>query len=176
MLDLLNSNTVKVGLELEGDSLAAALNANGITGYDSVLSGATLNVSGYASIKNTAAKADITLKNTEKTIFAASVYYAYTNDGTYGVAYLNITNILGKEFSDLKVYCNISELATTIEGLLGSGVAELDETTEPETNEIADIISQVLNINFGAMVKELAANASGLTATADLPQPRHRNA
>ena len=170
VLYLLNSNTVKVGLDLEGDSLAAVLNANGITGYDSVLSGATLNVTGYASIKNTAAKADITLKNTEKTIFAASVYYAYTNDGTYGVAYLNITNILGKSFTDLKVYCNISELAATIEGLLGSGVAELDETTEPETNEIADIISQVLNINFGAMVKELAANASGLNVTADLDE------
>ena len=170
VLALLNSNTVKVGLDLEGESLAAVLNANGITGYDSVLSGATLNVTGYASIKNTAAKADITLKNTEKTIFAASVYYAYTNDGTYGVAYLDITNILGKSFTDLKVYCNISGLAATIEGLLGSGVAELDETTEPETNEIADIISQVLNINFGAMVKELAANASGLTATADLDE------
>ena len=170
VLDLLNSNTVKVGLDLEGDSLAAVLNANGITGYESVLSGATLNVTGYASIKNTAAKADITLKNTKNTIFTASVYYAYTNDGTYGVAYLNITNILGKSFTDLKVYCNISELAATIEGLLGSGVAELDETTEPETNEIADIISQVLNINFGAMVKELAANASGLTATADLDE------
>ena len=170
VLDLLNSNTVKVGLDLEGESLAAVLNANGITGYESVLSGATLNVTGYASIKDTVAKADITLKNTEKTIFAASVYYAYTDDGTYGVAYLNITNILGKSFSDLKVYCDISEIVTTIEGLLGSGVAELDETTEPETNEIADIISQVLNINFGAMVKELAANASGLTATADLDE------
>ena len=170
VLALLNSNTVKVGLDLEGESLAAVLNANGITGYDSVLNGATLNVTGYASIKNTAAKADITLKNTEKTIFAASVYYAYTNDGTYGVAYLDITNILGKSFTDLKVYCNISGLAATIEGLLGSGVAELDETTEPETNEIADIISQVLNINFGAMVNELAANASGLTATADLDE------
>ena len=170
VLDILNSNTVKVVLDLEGDSLAAVLNANGITGYDSVLSGATLNVTGYASIKNTAAKADITLKNTEKTIFTASVYYAYTDDGTYGIAYLNITDILGKSFTDLKVYCNISELAATIEGLLGSGVAELDETTEPETNEIADIISQVLNINFGAMVKELAANASGLTATADLDE------
>ena len=170
VLALLNSNTVKVGLDLEGESLAAVLNANGITGYDSVLSGATLNVTGYASIKKTAAKADITLKNTEKTIFTASVYYAYTDDGTYGVAYLNITNILGKSFTDLKVYCNISELAATIEGLLGSGVAELDETTEPETNEIADIISQVLNINFGAMVKELAANASGLTATVDLDE------
>ena len=170
VLDLLNSNTVKVGLDLEGESLAAVLNANGITGYDSVLSGATLNVTGYASIKNTAAKADITLKNTEKTIFTASVYYAYTDDGTYGIAYLNITDILGKSFTDLKVYCNISELAATIEGLLGSGVAELDETTEPETNEIADIISQVLNINFGAMVKELAANASGLNVTADLDE------
>ncbi len=170
VLALLNSNTVKVGLDLEGESLAAVLNANGITGYDSVLSGATLNVEGYASIKNTAAKADITLKNTEKTIFTASVYYAYTDDGTYGVAYLNITNILGKSFTDLKVYCNISELATTIQGLLGSDVAELDETTEPETNEIADIISQVLKIDFGAMVKELAANASGLTATADLDE------
>ena len=170
VLDLLNSNTVKVGLDLEGDSLAAVLNANGITGYDSVLSGATLNVTGYASIKNTAAKADITLKNTEKTIFTASVYYAYTNDGTYGIAYLNITNILGKSFTDLKVYCNISELAATIQGLLGSGVAELDETTEPETNEIADIISRVLNIDFGAMVKELAANASGLNVTADLDE------
>ena len=170
VLALLNSNTVKVGLELEGESLAAVLNANGITGYDSVLSGATLNVTGYASIKNTAAKADITLKNTEKTIFTASVYYAYTDDGTYGIAYLNITDILGKSFTDLKVYCNISELAATIEGLLGSGVAELDETTEPETNEIADIISQVLNINFGAMVKELAANASGLNVTADLDE------
>ena len=170
VLELLNSNTVKVGLDLEGESLAAVLNANGITGYDSVLSGATLNVTGYASIKNTAAKADITLKNTEKTIFTASVYYAYTDDGTYGIAYLNITDILGKSFTDLKVYCNISELAATIEGLLGSGVAELDETTEPETNEIADIISQVLNINFGAMVKELAANASGLNVTADLDE------
>ncbi len=170
VLALLNSNTVKVGLDLEGESLAAVLNANGITGYDSVLSGATLNVTGYASIKNTAAKADITLKNTEKTIFTASVYYAYTDDGTYGIAYLNITDILGKSFTDLKVYCNISELAATIEGLLGSGVAELDETTEPETNEIADIISQVLNINFGAMVKELAANASGLNVTADLDE------
>ncbi len=170
VLALLNSNTVKVVLDLEGESLAAVLNANGITGYDSVLSGATLNVTGYASIKNTAAKADITLKNTEKTIFTASVYYAYTDDGTYGVAYLNITNILGKSFTDLKVYCNISELAATIQGLLGSGVAELDETTEPETNEIADIISQVLNIDFGAMVNELVANASGLTATADLDE------
>ena len=170
MLDLLNSNTVKVGLDLEGESLAAVLNANGITGYDSVLNGATLNVTGYASIKKTAAKADITLKITGNTIFVASVYYAYTNDGTYGVAYLNITNILGKSFTDLKVYCNISELAATIQGLLGSGVATLSDTTGGETNEIADIISQVLNINFGAMVKELAANASGLTATADLDE------
>ena len=168
VVDLLNSESVGVELTLTGDALAQLLADNGINGYGELLSGANLVIKGNGSLKDLDASANITLTDKdEKVLLAADVFYDYdTTAADYGKAYITISKLLGVDCG-IKVYCNISEVVSTVQSLIDGGVVTLDEVPEEEQG-IVDIIAKVLGIEWSSVVKELATDANGLTTTIDL--------
>ena len=168
VIDLLNSESVGIKLTLTGDALAQLLIANNVGDYSELLNGASLVIVGNGSIKDLDASANITLTAADKKVLlAADVYYDYdTTAADYGKAYITISKLLGVDCS-IKVYCNISEVVSTVQSLINGGVVTLDEVPEEEQG-IADIIAKVLGIEWGSVIKELATDANGLTTTIDL--------
>ena len=167
VIDLLNSESVGVELTLTGDALAQLLADNGINGYGELLSGASLVIVGNGSLKDLDASANITLTDkNEKVLLAADVYYDYdTTTADYGKAYITISKLLGAD-CNINVYCNISEVVSTVQSLIGGGAQA--QTISEEEQGIVDIITKVLGIEWGSVIKELATDANGLTTTIDL--------
>ena len=168
VIDLLNKPSVGVELTLTGDALAQLLADNGINGYGELLSGASLVIKGNGSLKDLDASANITLTAADnKVLLAADVFYDYdTTVADYGKAYITISKLLGVDCG-IKVYCDISEVVSTVQSLINGGVVTLDEVPEEEQG-IVDIIAKVLGIEWSSVVKELATDANGLTTTIDL--------
>ena len=176
VIGVLSSETVTVDLTVTGGAVADILAGAGLADLGASLDGLTLNVSGGVSISSLpsalAAQAKVNLTNGDLPYVVAEVFYAY-EEGGMGTAYITITNLLGADLSanPVKVKCDISDAVTAIEQLIGAveevlPVAENGQS-EGEGNDIASIISGVLAIDFGSIIKELTINADVLSTTID---------
>ena len=176
VIGVLSSETVTVDLTVTGGAVADILAGAGLADLGASLDGLTLNVSGGVSISSLpsalAAQAKVNLTNGDLPYVVAEVFYAY-EDGGMGTAYITITNLLGADLSasPVKVKCGISDAVTAIEQLIGAveevlPVAENGQS-DGEGNDIASIISGVLAIDFGSIIKELTINADVLSTTID---------
>ena len=176
VIGVLSSETVTVDLTVTGGAVADILAGAGLADLGASLDGLTLNVSGGVSISSLpsalAARANVNLTNGDLPYVVADVFYAY-EEGGMGTAYITITNLLGADLSasPVKVKCDISDAVTAIEQLIGAveEVLLLTEESQPEGegNDIASIISGVLAIDFGSIIKELTINADVLSTTID---------
>ena len=176
VIGVLSSETVTVDLTVTGGAVADILAGAGLADLGASLDGLTLNVSGGVSISSLpsalAAQAKVNLTNGDLPYVVAEVFYAY-EEGGMGTAYITITNLLGADLSanPVKVKCDISDAVTAIEQLIGAveevlPVAENGQS-DGEGNDIASIISGVLAIDFGSIIKELTINADVLSTTID---------
>ena len=176
VIGVLSSETVTVDLTVTGGAVADILAGAGLADLGDSLDGLTLNVSGGVSISSLpsalAAQAKVNLTNGDLPYVVAEVFYAY-EEGGMGTAYITITNLLGADLSasPVKVKCGISDAVTAIEQLIGAveevlPVAE-ESQSDGEGNDIASIISGVLAIDFGSIIKELTINADVLSTTID---------
>ena len=176
VIGVLSSETVTVDLTVTGGAVADILAGAGLADLGASLDGLTLNVSGGVSISSLpsalAARANVNLTNGDLPYVVAEVFYAYEDVGM-GTAYITITNLLGADLSasPVKVKCDISDAVTAIEQLIGAveevlPVAENGQS-DGEGNDIASIISGVLAIDFGSIIKELTINADVLSTTID---------
>ena len=176
VIGVLSSETVTVDLTVTGGAVADILAGAGLADLGASLDGLTLNVSGGVSISSLpsalAARAKVNLTNGDLPYVVAEVFYAY-EEGGMGTAYITITNLLGADLSanPVKVKCDISDAVTAIEQLIGAveevlPVAENGQS-DGEGNDIASIISGVLAIDFGSIIKELTINADVLSTTID---------
>ena len=176
VIGVLSSETVTVDLTVTGGAVADILAGAGLADLGASLDGLTLNVSGGVSISSLpsalAAQAKVNLTNGDLPYVVAEVFYAY-EEGGMGTAYITITNLLGADLSasPVKVKCGISDAVTAIEQLIGAveevlPVAENGQS-DGEGNDIASIISGVLAIDFGSIIKELTINADVLSTTID---------
>ncbi|HIR38786.1 MAG TPA: hypothetical protein IAB90_00230, partial [Candidatus Coproplasma stercoripullorum] len=180
LYELLNSDAIGVEISLGGEKLADFLSSLGIADLGASLDDLSLQISGAVDINGITVAASFTLSdiNAGRTVLAADVYYVY-NDGSgeYGTAYLNISNILGAETS-AKVYCDIAELAATIQTLIdrlssgdvAEGVSEGSEgvVSAADGSDIVSLINGILGLDLGAVVKEVNAGAAVIGATVDL--------
>ena len=176
VIGVLSSETVTVDLTVTGGAVADILAGAGLADLGASLDGLTLNVSGGVSISSLpsalAARAKVNLTNGDLPYVVADVFYAY-EEGGMGTAYITITNLLGADLSasPVKVKCDISDAVTAIEQLIGAveEVLPVAEESQPEGegNDIASIISGVLAIDFGSIIKELTINADVLSTTID---------
>ncbi|HIU62054.1 MAG TPA: hypothetical protein IAB69_05365, partial [Candidatus Coproplasma excrementigallinarum] len=167
--DILSSPSVGVKLTLTGSALADLLKANGIADLGESVDGLSAEIVGNVDISGLAANVTLVVKDGDKEIVNASVYYAYSAEqGGYGTAYINISNILGVKV-DLRVKCNIADTITSVNALISAIQQEvpavMTETATEEQKGLADTIAQILAIDFGNIVKELTINAKAFTTT-----------
>ena len=158
-LAILSDGKVGVDITLAGDALADLIAP--LADLGTSIDGMQLAISGAVNTQ-LSASADVTLTDSSKTLLAASVYYEYGENS--GTAYIAITRLLGKEVN-LYVYGNIGETVDNVKTLisaLSGETATLAETDTEESNEVADIISRILGIDFGAIIEQLKVNASGI--------------
>ena len=158
-LAILSDGKVGVDITLAGDALADLVAP--LADLGTSIDGMQLAISGAVNTQ-LSASANVTLTQNNKTLLAASVYYEYGENS--GTAYIAITKLLGKNV-DLYVYGNIGETVDNVKTLisaLSGEVATLAEASTEESNEVADIISRILGIDFGAIIEQLKVNASGI--------------
>ena len=151
--DILTNKLVALSLNLDEAGLANLLKGVGAEDYVSLAKGLGLTVDGTLDIEQLAALVNITLTRGEETLLAGQIYYEYTEaetDGetSYGTAQLYITNVFGAT-CDIKVKCDIAELAESIQ-------------------QIIAIISEILELDFPAIIEKLTANASGFETEIDV--------
>ena len=141
VLDLLNSNTVTVDLEIKGAAVADILGKANIADIGAAIDGLTLKVNGGVSLDDLAAAINLTLvgndsaTNEEKVYLDADIYYDYGDSGNsdgenYGTAYISINKLLGVSFveentasdentvSKVKVYADIAAAKNNVEALI----------------------------------------------------------
>ena len=96
----------------------------------------------------------------------ADVYYIYGDEtGEYGRAYLHLKNVLGASLN-IKVYSDIAELADTVQALIsGAGGAEAQTYAGLGGLDTGALISGILSLDFGSVIKEVTANGSVIGAT-----------
>lgn len=167
--EIFESNTVRVLLDITGEALSEILAENGITGADELLAGANIHVSGNIDIDTLAVKGTLSFSGTDRTYFAADVFYSYDEDG-YGDIYLSITELLGSE-CNIKVYGNIGDIISSVEELIGTvagGDTAGGAASGAEVSQVADIVSQILSINLGSIVRWLRIDEYGVYASVDI--------
>lgn len=167
--EIFESNTVRVLLDITGEALSEILAENGITGADELLAGANIHVSGNIDIDTLAVKGTLLFSGTDRTYFAADVFYSYDEDG-YGDIYLSITELLGSE-CNIKVYGNIGDIISSVEELIGTvagGDTAGGAASGAEVSQVADIVSQILSINLGSIVRWLRIDEYGVYASVDI--------
>ena len=169
--DILTNKLVALSLNLDETGLETLLKGVGAEDYVSLAKGLGLTVDGTLDIEQLAAIVNITLTRGEETLLAGQIYYDYNNEG-YGTAQLYITNVLGAE-CDIKVKCDIAELAESIQQIIAMFSApdpnEPAPTSAPEAdNTVVGIISEILELDFPAIIEKLTANASGFETEIDV--------
>ncbi|MFR1633204.1 MAG: hypothetical protein ACLSU0_08615, partial [Oscillospiraceae bacterium] len=174
--DILENKLVALSLDLDETGLANLLKGVGAEDYVSLAKGLGLTVDGTLDIEQLAAIVNITLTRGEETLLAGQIYYDYDEaaegETSYGTARLYITNILGAE-CDIKVKCDIAELAESIQQIIAMFSApdpnEPAPTSDPEAdNTVVGIISEILELDFPAIIEKLTANASGFETEIDV--------
>jgi hypothetical protein len=156
---LLSSDLIKVQFALNGDG--EQVNVSGLKGINA-------NVTAYVDIDGVTCGADISLsyaRGTEKLSAEISAYYNYAIGGSgYGEIVLSLTKINGVD-TDIKVYCDIAELADGITALLKTAevnTASLAAQSELSVSAVA-IINGVLTSDFSEIVSGLYANSTKIS-------------
>ena len=166
--DILENKLVSLSLNLDETGLANLLKGVGAEDYVSLAKGLGLTVDGTLDIEQLAALVNINLTRGEETLLAGQIYYDYNNEG-YGTAQLYITNVLGAT-CDIKVKCDIAELAESIQQIIAMFTQSPSmQNDAPEAdNTVVGIISEILELNFPAIIEKLTANASGFETEIDI--------
>ncbi len=149
--ELLNSESLKVDISLNGLTEGLTLNATAFVKY---LSGIAAEVDVTAEYKGISA--------------TLNAYYVY--DGGYGKVYLNLTEFNGNAY-DAKVYCDVKDTVDAVRKIIGwaNGISVSAEQDGNASGDLATIINKVLNLNFGKILIGLEGNKDsiGLTLDAD---------
>lgn len=164
---IINSAVVEINLEISGEALADVLASNGIVDLGDSADGLVLEIEGSVSASELEARLALSLHDENKIYFAADAYYVYGGEG-YGTAYIDLTHILGASYDGIKVYCDIAELASAVGWLVDDAAGQSEGAGTEENAGIAEIITGILTIDLGGIVKELSANADGITTTVDI--------
>lgn len=147
---LLSSDHIKVTAEING-------NAEGVV--ISKLNGVNVKVDAYADLDGIAVGADATASYTYggKTLSAKiGVIYQYNqNTGKYGNAYLSLKQFNGVEY-DLKVCCDVADLATAISAMLTKSGA----TNSFGINKLVSALNNALSVNFSSLLTEMYADGA----------------
>lgn len=164
---VIDSAVVEINLEISGGALADVLASNGIVDLGDSADGLVLEIEGSVSASELEARLALSLHDENKIYFAADAYYVYGGEG-YGTAYIDLTHILGASYDGIKVYCDIAELASAVGWLVDDAAGQTEGAGTEESAGIAGIITGILTIDLGGIVKELSANADGITTTVDI--------
>ena len=164
---VIDSAVVEINLEISGGALADVLASNGIVDLGDSADGLVLDIEGSVSSSELEARLALSLHDENKIYFAADAYYVYGGEG-YGTAYIDLTHILGASYDGIKVYCDIAELASAVGWLVDDAAGQSEGAGTEENAGIAEIITGILTIDLGGIVKELSANADGITTTVDI--------
>lgn len=164
---VIDSAVVEINLEISGGALADVLASNGIVDLGDSADGLVLDIEGSVSASELEARLALSLHDENKIYFAADAYYVYGGEG-YGTAYIDLTHILGASYDGIKVYCDIAELASAVGWLVDDAAGQSEGAGTEESAGIAGIITGILTIDLGGIVKELSANADGITTTVDI--------
>ena len=164
---VIDSAVVEINLEISGGALADVLASNGIVDLGDSADGLVLDIEGSVSASELEARLALSLHDENKIYFAADAYYVYGGEG-YGTAYIDLTHILGASYDGIKVYCDIAELASAVGWLVDDAAGQSEGAGTEENAGIAEIITGILTIDLGGIVKELSANADGITTTIDI--------
>ena len=164
---IINSAVVEINLEISGEALADVLASNGIVDLGDSADGLVLEIEGSVSASELEARLALSLHDENKIYLAADAYYVYGGED-YGTAYIDLTHILGASYDGIKVYCDIAELASAVGWLVDDAAGQSEGAGTEESAGIAGIITGILTIDLGGIVKELSANADGLTTTVDI--------
>ena len=164
---IINSAVVEINLEISGEALADVLASNGIVDLGDSADGLVLDIEGSVSASELEARLALSLHDENKIYLAADAYYVYGGEG-YGTAYIDLTHILGARYDGIKVYCDIAELASAVGWLVDDAAGQTEGAGTEESAGIAGIITGILTIDLGGIVKELSANADGITTTVDI--------
>ena len=164
---VINSAVVEINLEISGGALADVLASNGIVDLGDSADGLVLDIEGSISASELEARLALSLHDENKIYLAADAYYVYGGEG-YGTAYIDLTHILGASYDGIKVYCDIAELASAVGWLVDDAAGQTEGAGTEESAGIAGIITGILTIDLGGIVKELSANADGITTTVDI--------
>lgn len=164
---VINSAVVEINLEISGGALADVLASNGIVDLGDSADGLVLDIEGSISASELEARLALSLHDENKIYLAADAYYVYGGEG-YGTAYIDLTHILGASYDGIKVYCDIAELASAVGWLVDDAAGQTEGAGTEESAGIAGIITGILTIDLGEIVKELSANADGITTTVDI--------
>lgn len=142
---ILSSNTIKVDIGLD----------------DKLIEGLTLDAAAYVAIGT-----DIALGVDVSALYKGislklDARYIYDKTG-YGKLYLRVTEINGKEV-DAKVYCDIADAVNSVKDIIsifnGGGQPEAQAITD----ELADIVNKVLNLNFSKIIGKVSGNNEALS-------------
>ncbi len=164
--DILENKLVALSLNLNETGLETLLKGVGAEDYVSLAKGLGLTVDGTLDIEQLAAIVNITLTRGEETLLAGQIYYDYDEaaegETSYGTAQLYITNVLGAE-CDIKVKCDIAELAESIQQIIAmfTQLPSMQNDAPEADNSVVAIVSQILELDFPAIIEKLTANASG---------------
>lgn len=164
---VIDSAVVEINLEISGEALADVLASNGIVDLGDSADGLVLEIEGSVSASELEARLALSLHDENKIYLAADAYYVYGGED-YGMAYIDLTHILGARYDGIKVYCDIAELASAVGWLVDDAAGQTEGAGTEESAGIAGIITGILTIDLGGIVKELSANADGLTTTVDI--------
>ena len=164
---IIDSAVVEINLEISGEALADVLASNGIVDLGDSADGLVLEIEGSVSASELEARLALSLHDENKIYLAADAYYVYGGEG-YGTAYIDLTHILGARYDGIKVYCDIAELASAVGWLVDDAAGQTEGAGTEESAGIAGIITGILTIDLGEIVKELSANADGITTTVDI--------
>ena len=164
---IIDSAVVEINLEISGEALADVLASNGIVDLGDSADGLVLEIEGSVSASELEARLALSLHDENKIYLAADAYYVYGGED-YGTAYIDLTHILGARYDGIKVYCDIAELASAVGWLVDDAAGQSEGAGTEENAGIAGIITGILTIDLGEIVKELSANADGITTTVDI--------
>lgn len=157
---LLENNTYSVNLSLDGTSSIEYLK--------DVTANCAAVVKIDKSFKNIIVHVP-SLEVTYKTLSAVlSLDYSINlNSGNYGKVYATLKNIGGKEVN-VNIYCDIKEVKTSIEKLISSfkpstgNTATAGQTSNVAASSTANIVEQLLKIDFEKLINSLTADNTGI--------------
>lgn len=167
LFELLSSEQIRAELTLEGEKLSDLLCELGAADLGDGLDGLRLEAEGGLDISGLTVQAAVRLINGEgNALLDADVYYIYGDEtGEYGRAYLHLKNVLGASLN-IKVYSDIAELADTVQALIsGAGGADAQTYAGLGGLDTGALISGILSLDFGSVIKDVTANGSVIGAT-----------